>query len=82
MSIVLFLLYEDNTSLLRRFLVLGIVLGIGHINNTVKMHFFKSLLLYFRAWMRQIKYMYLFMMTQELSTKILNFMTPGLGFLC
>ena len=57
------------------------VLGCGHISHIVKMHyFFKNLLLYSHAWIKQTKYIE--MMTKEGSTKIVNFITPGQGFLC
>ena len=57
-----------------------LVLGCGHISHIVKMHyFFKSLLLYSQALIRQTKYVV--MMTKEGSTKIVNFMTPGVGVL-
>ena len=39
------------------------------------MYFFKNLVLYSQAWIRQTKYVV--MMTKEGSTKIVNFMTPG-----
>ena len=41
------------------------------------MYFFKNLLLYSQALIRQTKYVV--MMTKEGSTKIVNFMTPGVG---
>ena len=57
-----------------------LVLGRGHISHRVKMHyFFKNLLLYFQALMKQTKYVV--MMTKEGSTKIVNFMSPGAGVL-
>ena len=57
-----------------------LVLGRGHIRQTVKMHyFFNNLLLYTQAQIRQSKYVV--MMTKEVSTKIINFMTPGAEFL-
>ena len=43
------------------------------------MYFFKNLLLYSQALIRQTKYVV--MMTIEGSTKIVNFMTPGVGVL-
>ena len=47
-----------------------------HLSHRVKMHyFFKNLLLYSQAYIRQTKY--IVMMTKEESTKIVNFMTPG-----
>ena len=53
-----------------------LVLARGHINHIVKMYyFFKNLLLYSHAWIRQTKYRVI--MTKEGSTKIVNFMTPG-----
>ena len=53
-----------------------LVLGCGHLSCIVKMHyFFKILLLYSQAKIRQTKYV--LMMTKEGSTKIINFMTPG-----
>ena len=56
------------------------VLGCGHLSHIVKMHyFFKNLLLYSQAYIRQTKY--IVMMTKERSTKIVNFMTPGAGVL-
>ena len=52
-----------------------LVLGCGHISRIVKMHyFFKNLLLYSQALIRQTKYVV--MMTKERSNKIVNFMTP------
>ena len=52
-----------------------LVLGRGHISLIVKMHyFFKNLLLYFQAQIRQTKN--IVMMTKERSNKIVNFMTP------
>ena len=55
-----------------------LVLGRGHISREVKMHyFFKNLLLYSQALIRQTKYVV--MMTKEESTKIVNFMTPRAG---
>ena len=56
------------------------VLGCGHISHIVKMHyFFKNLLLYSQALIRQTKYKV--MITTEGSTKIVNFMIPGAGVL-
>ena len=43
------------------------------------MYFLKILLLYSQALIRQAKYVV--MMTKEGSTKIVNFMTPGVGVL-
>ena len=43
------------------------------------MYFFKNLLLYSQALNRQTKYVV--MMTKEGSTKIVNFMIPGVGVL-
>ena len=55
-----------------------LVLGRGHICHIMKMHyFFKNLLLYSQAYIRQTKY--IVMMRKEGSTKIVNFMTPGAG---
>ena len=57
-----------------------LVLGHGHISHIVKMHFFfKNVLLYSQAWIRQTKYVV--MMTKEGSTKIVDFMTPRAGVL-
>ena len=57
-----------------------LVLGCGHISHIVKMqYFFKNLLLYSQAYIRQT--MYIIMMTKEDSTKIVNFMAPGAGVL-
>ena len=56
--------------------------GRGHISLIVKMHYiFKNLLLYSQTTDRQSKYKLVVMVTKELSTKIVNFMTPGVGFL-
>ena len=53
-----------------------LVLGCGHIIHIVKIHyFFKNLILYSHAYIGQTKY--IVMMTKEVSTKIVNFMTPG-----
>ena len=58
-----------------------LALGCGRISHIVKMHyFFKNLLLYSQAWIRQTKY--IVMMTIEGSNKIVTFMTLGQGFLC
>ena len=60
--------------------VRGSVLGRGHISHIVKMHyFFKNLLLYSHAYIRQTRY--IIMITKEVSTKIVNFITPGAGVL-
>ena len=57
-----------------------LVLGHGHISHIVKMHFFfKNVLLYSQAWIRQTKYVV--MMTKEGSTKIVDFMTTRAGVL-
>ena len=57
-----------------------LMLGHGHISHIVKLHyFFKNILLYSKALIRQTKY--LVMMNKEGSTKIVNFMTPGAGVL-
>ena len=56
-----------------------LVLGRGHLSHIVKMHyFFKNLLLYSQAYIRQTKFLVL--INKEGSTKIVNFMTPRLGF--
>ena len=56
------------------------VLWCGHISHIVKMHyFFKNLLLYSQAYIRQTKYIVL--INKEGSTKIVTFMTPGAGVL-
>ena len=55
------------------------VLGCDHMSHIVKMHYyFKNLLLYSQAWIRQTKY--IVMMTKEWSTQIINFMTLEKGF--
>ena len=55
------------------------VLGCGHISHIEKMHyFFKNLLLYSHAYIRQTKY--IVMMTKEGSTKIVTFLIRGRGF--
>ena len=52
------------------------VLGCGHISHIMYMHYFyKNLLLYSHAYIRQYKY--IVMMTKEGS--IVTFMTPGAG---
>ena len=57
-----------------------LVQGCGHISHRVKMHyFFKNLLLYTHAYIRQTKYVV--MITKEGSTKVINFMIPGAGVL-
>ena len=58
-----------------------LLLGRGHISHIwVKMYyFFKNLLLYSGAKVKQTKY--ILMMTKEGSTKIVNFTTPGAGVL-
>ena len=57
-----------------------LVLGCGHISHIVNMHYFyKNLLLYSQALIRQTKYVV--MMTKEESTKIINFITYGAGVL-
>ena len=57
-----------------------LVLGCGHLSHLVKMHyFFKNLLLYSQAYIRQTKYIVL--INKKGSTKIVNFMTPGAGVL-
>ena len=57
-----------------------LVLGCGHISHIVKMHyFFENLLFNSQALIRQTKYVVT--MTKEGSTKIVNFMTPGVGVL-
>ena len=54
----------------------GVVsLGRGHISHKVKMHyFFKNLLLYSHAYIRQNKY--IVMMTKEVSTENVKFHNP------
>ena len=57
-----------------------LVLGRGYLSHIVKMHyFFKNLLLYSQAYIRQTKYIVL--INKEGSTKIVTFMTPGAGVL-
>ena len=57
-----------------------LVLVYGHIGHTVKMHhFFKKNFIYSQTSIRQTKY--LVMITNEGSTKIVNFMTPWEGVL-
>ena len=54
--------------------------GNNHISDIVKIHyFFKNLLLYFKAQVRQTEG--IVMMSKEGSTKIVNFMTPRAGIL-
>ena len=53
-----------------------LVLWRGHISHIVKLYyFFKNILLYFQAYIRQT--MYIVMMTKKGSTKIATFTTPG-----
>ena len=55
-----------------------LVLGCSHISHIVKVYyFFKNLLLYSHAYIRQTKYKVI--MTKEGSTKIVNFMIPWAG---
>ena len=57
-----------------------LVLVRGHLSHMANMHyFFKNLLLYSQALIRQTKSRV--MMTNEGSTKIVNVMTPGIGVL-
>ena len=52
------------------------MLGCGHISHIINMHyFFKYHLLYSHALVRHTKY--IVMITKEGSTKIINFMIPG-----
>ena len=52
-----------------------------HVSHMVKMHyFFKNLLLYFQAQIRQTKG--IVMMSEERYTKVVKCMTPGQAFLC
>ena len=50
-----------------------------HLSNSGMHFFFKNLLLYSQAYIRQTKHIE--MITKEGSTKIVNFMTPGAGVL-
>ena len=74
---------KEGSTKIKTFLTPGagvFVQGCGHISHIVKMHyFFKNLLLYSQAQIRQTKY--IVMMTKEGSIKIVNFMTPGAGVL-
>ena len=56
-----------------------IVLGCGHVSHIVMDYFLKNLSLYSQTLIRQT--MYIVMMTKEGSTKVVNFMTPGVGVL-
>ena len=57
-----------------------LVLSCGHISHIVKIHyFFKNLLLYIHAEIRQTKFKV--MTTREGSSKIVNLMTPRTGML-
>ena len=57
-----------------------LLLGRGHISHIVKMYYyFKNILLYSQAWIRQFKY--IVMMSKEGSTQIVNFMNSGAGVL-
>ena len=58
----------------------GSLLGHGHLSQIVKIHyFFKNLLLYSKAQIRKTEG--IVMMSEEESTKIVNFMTPRAGIL-
>ena len=60
--------------------LMTLVLGRGNISHLVKMHyFFKNLLLYTQAHIRQTESIE--MMKKKESTKVVNFMTPGVGIL-
>ena len=50
------------------------------VKSVKKNHFSKQLLLYSGAWYLQTKGIVI--ITKEGSTKIVNFITPGQGFLC
>ena len=73
---------KEGSTLIVNFMTPGagvLALGRGHISHVVKMHyFFKNLLLYSQAWIRQTNY--IVMMTKKGPTKIVNFMTTGMGF--
>ena len=57
-----------------------LVLGRGHINHILKMHYFyKNRFLYSQAQIRQTKYVVI--MNKEESTEIVNFMIPESGVL-
>ena len=57
-----------------------LVLGCGHIKDIVKIHYFyKNLLMYSQTQIRQTEGIE--KMFKERSTKIVNFMTSGHGFL-
>ena len=57
------------------------LLRFGHLSDIMKIHyFFKNLLLYSQTHIRQTEG--LIMMSEEGSTKIVNFMIPRAGFLC
>ena len=72
---------KEGSTKIVNFMTPGVgVLGFGHISHILKMYyFFKNLLLYSQAYIRQT--MYIVMMTKEGSTKILTFITPGAGVL-
>ena len=59
-----------------------LVLGCGHVSDMVKIHYFfyKNLLLYSQVQIRQTEG--IVMISKEVSTKFVNFMTPRAGILC
>ena len=71
---------KEGSTKIVNFMILGVgvlVLRSGHI---LKLHYlFKNLLLYSQAQIRQTEGMV--MMSKEGTTKIVNFMTPGVGVL-
>ena len=72
---------EGSTNIVN-FMTLGagvLVLGRGHINHIVKMHYILKILLLYSDKIRQTKY--IVMMNKDGSSKIVIYMTPGSGVL-
>ena len=74
---------EKGSTKILNFITPGVgvlVLRCGHVSYIVKIHyFFKNLLLYSKAQIRKTEG--IVMMSEEESTKIVNFMTPRAGIL-
>ena len=76
---------KEGSTKIVTFMTLGagvFVLGYGHINNIVKMHYFFKKSSSLLPGIDQTNYgLYIVLMTKERSTKIVNFMTPRAGVL-
>ena len=77
------MLTKESSTKIVNFMTPGedfLLLERGHTSHIVKMHYyFKKLLLYSQAYFRQTKSVV--MMIKERSTKVVNLMNPGAGFL-